>query len=378
VPSEVYWSACDPIMLAECKSAFRRLKDGAPVPDGIKKKELPGLGLINIVQWSNLFLYRGFLPNTLKQGTTSLIPRVELPTSPAQYRPITIGSIILRFFHSILATRLDRIPISVRQKGYCLFDGVGENVWLVKSLIKNAAETLRPLHLAFLDVRKAFDSVSHNLMSKACVRAGVPAPLVTYLMAIKSGNVTVLRDNPQRRPINVTIGIKLCEPTSAPLFNFVVDWNASDLNPDIGISVNNKTINNGELADDTFLCAATKMGLQLLTDKFVSNLSFSGMQLNSDKCATLAIGADGKRKRWFVNPEPYLKVDQSVVPAITITYKYLGIRLGAASSDESYFHSRQPRKSCYMLPVDVATKQKRNNSFRNYFGNEKEQTHFLL
>jgi hypothetical protein len=46
----------------------------------------------------------------------------------------------------------------------------------------------------------------------------------------------------------------------------------------------------------------------------------------------------------------------------------------AECADSSNSHSRQPRKSCYMLPVDVATKY----LFKNYFGDEKEQTHFVL
>ena len=69
--------------------------------------------------FSTIFFY--FIPRTLTiltKGVTSLIPKEDQPTSPAEFRPITVISTILRFFHKILASRLDTIPINNAQKGF--------------------------------------------------------------------------------------------------------------------------------------------------------------------------------------------------------------------------------------------------------------------
>ena len=60
--------------------------------------------------FSTTFSY--FIPRRPQQGVTSLILKEDQPTSPAEFRPITVTSTILRLFHKILASRLDTIPIN--------------------------------------------------------------------------------------------------------------------------------------------------------------------------------------------------------------------------------------------------------------------------
>ena len=60
-------------------------------------------------------------------------------------------------------------------------DGVAQNLLLLRTLISAHKEELKPLNPVFIDVKKAFDSVSHDSVLKATYRLGVPDPLLTYL-----------------------------------------------------------------------------------------------------------------------------------------------------------------------------------------------------
>ena len=108
-------------------------------------------------------------------GCTSFIPKSPGTNNPAEHRPITVPPVIVRLFHSILAKRLEALcPPSERQKAFRKGDGIAENIEVFKETLKYAQDPKKPkdLYVAFLDVRKAFDSVSHQSLALASKRAG--------------------------------------------------------------------------------------------------------------------------------------------------------------------------------------------------------------
>ena len=77
-------------------------------------------------------------------------------------------------------------------------DGVAESVWFLWSVINQHKADLQPINIAFVDVTKAFDSVSHHSLLIAAERLEVPPPFLTYLSSLYGGAQTVLRMGPQR------------------------------------------------------------------------------------------------------------------------------------------------------------------------------------
>jgi len=165
----------DPITRAELDKALRKLKNGAPGLDRLRKSYLRRLQLDELLLWFNVWLFVGRCPERFRQGVTSLIPKVTAPKSPADYRPITMSSIVLRLFHGILAARLvEGIPVSQEQCGFRPMDGVGTNVLFLRGLLDLRREQLKPVYVFFCQVRKVFDSVLHPYLLAAVRRAGVP------------------------------------------------------------------------------------------------------------------------------------------------------------------------------------------------------------
>ena len=74
-------------------------------------------------------------------------------------------------------------------------DGVADSIWLLQTIIRQH-QTLQPLNIAFLDVKKAFDSVSHESLSLAAGRMGVPSPMLGYLGELYGDAWTCLRIGP--------------------------------------------------------------------------------------------------------------------------------------------------------------------------------------
>ena len=144
-----------------------------------------------------MWLLAGYPPAPLHRGETVLIAQEAGAESPEKHRPITISDIILRCFHKVLASRFETtLPWNKRQKAFVKGDGVVDSIWLLQTIIRQHQRTLQPLNIAFLDVKKAFDSVSYESLLLAAGRMGVPSPMLGYLGELYGDAWTCLRIGP--------------------------------------------------------------------------------------------------------------------------------------------------------------------------------------
>ena len=89
-----------------------------------------------------------------------------------------------RAFHRLLADILSRIlEFTSRQRAFVKGDGIADNVFFLRCLLRDMCEEVKPLSLAFLDVSKAFDSVLHESLLLAVKRMGCLGPLLNTCAA---------------------------------------------------------------------------------------------------------------------------------------------------------------------------------------------------
>ena len=152
-----------PITINEVKSCYNTFPDGSPGIDRLKKCYLTKIGLTNITARFNMYLISSTAPFAFKLGLTTLIPKTKYSTEPSHYRPITMSLIFCRIYHYILARRIEKkIRLNPRQKAFVRRDGIAENIFLLKNIIYQHTNALRPLNMYLLNVSKAFDILSHN------------------------------------------------------------------------------------------------------------------------------------------------------------------------------------------------------------------------
>ena len=146
----------------EIYAALRKTKLVAAGLDKISHDDLRKLDPRALLAHFNLWLYVGYQPAGYRRSRTVLIPKVPLPSEPGQFRPIAIYSYVSRVSHRLLAGRLSGLlEFNSRQWAFVKADGIADNVFLLRCLLRDRCDALEPLSVAFLDVSKAFDSVSH-------------------------------------------------------------------------------------------------------------------------------------------------------------------------------------------------------------------------
>jgi len=330
-----------PISTEEIMNSIKTSTENAPGLDKVTLEQIKSVLLGQLMTMFNSWLLIGQVPRLFKDGVTTLIPKSEETSDPANYRPITMSSSFVRIFHKILARRLtNNLPISIRQKAFIPVDGCGENVFLLDSIIKEAQRKLKSICVTYLDVAKAFDSVSHQTIKRCPVRLRIPDPLVGYVENIYNNTYTHLKvRKTMGPPIQCLRGARQGDPLSAVIFNCVIDEVLCTLPQEIGYPLGDDlNINSMAYADDLILLYSTVAGQQDLLDSATKIFADGGLCLNLAKCATMRIDIDGRKKKWVMNSTPQLKINNGLIRTMGIaeTYKYMGLQAGVKEARKEY------------------------------------------
>jgi hypothetical protein len=325
VPSDQIWGPVTPeeVLRNRCKAKT------AAGPDGLSAKRWNQLPATLVALVFNLFLLWGELPADLTRSRTVFVPKTPKPTSPADFRPISVGSVIVRHFHKILASRLQAVdPIGERQRAFRRgVDGVAENLCVLQALVADARRRAQTLHVASLDVSKAFDTVSHFAILEALRWARLPDCMVRYVEALYTTGSTILQVEGVESTVRTRRGVKQGDPLSPFLFNLVLDRALTNLSRDVGYSIGGERVSALLFADDTLLCSSTKAGMQQNLDALAEGFARAGLALNTNKCRSLSLVADGRNRRVRVMDEPLFRVGDVDLPQVDALamWRYLGV-----------------------------------------------------
>lgn len=175
IPDSEIWA---PITIDEVTKNLPHVSPAAG-PDGLTARRLVNTPRALLCRVLNAFVLARRVPEFLFEAKTIFISKVHNATHSGELRPISMSSLLHDLFHRILANRISSVNDYKFQFGFRDFDGTGTCAILTNFFIKYARNHFKNLHMPFVYLKKAFDSVDHTFLWRACIRKGLPISLVT-------------------------------------------------------------------------------------------------------------------------------------------------------------------------------------------------------
>lgn len=311
--------------------------DSAAGPDGITVANWRGVCTGVRTLFYNLVLSKGSLDDDLKCARTVLLPKGSGDISPGDTRPISITSVVVRQLHKIFASRFKKLhDFDECQRAFIDCDGTLENLSIISTVLADARLSRKEVHIALLDLRKAFDSVKHQAIIETITDLGCPKPFIKYIKSLYTDFRTTLQYGHTNTILNVNQGVLQGDPISPLLFNAVMDRAIKQIPAEVGYDINGMKINCIAYADDVISIARSKVGLQTSIDVMTKCLASFGLKINIEKSSTLSLVQAGKVKKTKVIEESAFAIGNEPLRAIGVidTWKYLGIHFSGSRKCE--------------------------------------------
>nr|XP_029148269.1 uncharacterized protein LOC112742262 [Arachis hypogaea] len=153
-----------------------------------------------------------------------LIPKVEVPSSLREFRPISLCNVIYKIVTKVLVNRfrpfLSEI-IGPLQGGFIPGRGTTENIIIAQEIMHFMRNTKsRKGTMAFkIDLEKAYDRVDWRFLEATLVRFGFPKATINLILnCVTSSSLAVLWNGNRLQNFNPKRGLRQGDPMSSYLF----------------------------------------------------------------------------------------------------------------------------------------------------------------
>ncbi|EYC36369.1 hypothetical protein Y032_0903g2962 [Ancylostoma ceylanicum] len=316
-PTECIQGPVLPIAPAEVSEAIKKMKrNKATGPDDVPVDVWKLMGESGAAWLSKIFnriLMEGKTPEVWQMSTTVPIWKERGDSADcSSYRPIRLLCHTMKIFERILDSRLRAIVSTTpNQCGFVKGCGTTDAIHAARLLVERHREKNRSVHLAFLDLEKAFDRVPRDLIWMALRIHGIPEEYVRWIKMLYSRPTSVVRCAAgTSKPFPVQVGVHQGSALSPLLFILCVDAITRDIQKSHPWCL--------LYADDVMLAAETREELEEEVQLWKERLQRYGLRLNIAKTEYMECGAKIEDGTICVDGNNLKKVE---------CFKYLGSRI---------------------------------------------------
>jgi hypothetical protein len=274
----------------------------APGPDGFPaafyQRNWPTVGS-EVCKAVLAFLNDGQMDMGINATNIVLIPKVNSPSKPFEYRPISLCNVIYKLISKVLANRLKPILshiVSPEQSAFVFGRLISDNVLVAFETLHTMASRLsgKEGYMALkLDMSKAYDRLEWDFLEAVLQKLGFEMRWINLLMAcVRSVTYSILINGRPIGRIFPSRGLRQGDPLSPYLFIICAEALSSSLrNAERARGITGVPISRGGIrihhlffADDSLLfCKANTRELNQLESILDCYEGASGQKINKDK-----------------------------------------------------------------------------------------------
>jgi hypothetical protein len=299
-------------------------------------------------------------------GVGALAPVPKPKGNPGvrdDYRGIAVGSAIGKLYSLVLLARMDAWAErrGLRAAGQCGFRagrGTTDDVFVLQHIVEVSKLQRKPLYAAFIDFRKAYDSVDRSLLWTVLAGMGVHGPILHSLQQMyDQASMRVRLHGQLGEAFDTTVGVRQGDPLSPLLFGLFIDRVEAWLNEQCphGFKLQcGRLVRVLLYADDLCLVAETPQQLQALLDALHQFCSAHCLTVNINKSEVVAFNRGDASATFQFDGQLLTRSDHFVYLGVPFwpgkhISRVLGSNLGKA---RACMHSMLRR--CYQLGIHNA------------------------
>ena len=188
---------------SEVKKIIAELKDGAPGKDGIMSKCLKCISdhvAIHLTRLINLYFSQGIFPNELKVALVSPLYKAKDPMIFSNYRPIPLlplfSKILEKLMYNRLLSFLNKCKImNKNQFGFRNNHFTSMALLIMLENIRNALDNGECAIGIFLDFKKAFGTVNHDILLNKLYNYGIRGIALKWFKSYLSNQYHIVKYN---------------------------------------------------------------------------------------------------------------------------------------------------------------------------------------
>ncbi|KAL0439808.1 UNVERIFIED_CONTAM: LINE-1 retrotransposable element O protein [Sesamum latifolium] len=221
-----------PVTRAEIKQAFFDIdEDKAPGPDGYSagfyKAAWPVIG-DEIMTAVEEFFANGRLLKQVNATLLALIPKVQSPTTVADFRPISCCNVLYKAITKILILRLRPLLsrlVSPTQNAFIPGRLISDNILLAQELFAGYNQQRTPPRCAMkVDLRKAYDTVEWDFLIATLQLFGFPNSFIKWIEeCVTTSSFSVCLNGSVHGFFGGARGLRQGDPMSPYLFVLVME-----------------------------------------------------------------------------------------------------------------------------------------------------------
>ena len=360
-----------PPTLVEVLKAIKQLSSGkAPGSDAIPAEiyKEGGQALSNkLLQLFDLIWSEETLPQDFKDASiVHLYKRKGNKQACDNHRGISLlsiaGKVLARVLLNRLTAHLEQGLLPESQCGFRKERGTIDMVFAARQLQEKCQEQNTDLFSTYVDLTKAFDTVSRDGLWKIMAKYGCPRKFISIVRQFHDGMQARVQDNGESsQPFPVTNGVKQGCVLAPTLFSLMFSAMLTDAfsDGDLGVGIRYRTdgklfnlrrlqaktkvhtgtINEFLFADDCALNATSEVDMQHSVDKFSEACSNFGLTISTKKTEVMHQPAPGKP---YV--EPNIHVNGQRLNAVD-KFTYLGSTLSSSVVIDDEINARIAKAS---------------------------------
>jgi hypothetical protein len=293
-------SYCKEISIDEISQAVERIPvDTTPGPDHVIMRAIKVKNIDKVLSLIFSHMHsKNIIPDCLKKARTILLDKKGDINEVANWRPVSICSVLRRAYEKILDRRLKQyVAFNDIQKGFTNKPGTYINANILNNILTDAKVKKKDCCVFILDVEKAYDNIGHDHVTKVLESLEIPSLLRQNITNLQVGNSTQIETAVGKtKVIKILRGLLQGAPLSPTLFNLSIDHILDEMSePNIserwGYKLEDelKAVNILSFADDTVLISKGKNEMFVLYDMIVSHFEKIGLKLNTSKTKIINI-----------------------------------------------------------------------------------------